>query len=144
MRVTLMLAAAAAALVVAEPASSADEAGRYRLERTDGGFVRMDTETGRMSFCTGQAGGLDCKAASDERPADTAEIDRLTRRVEALERRIAELETGKPQNALPTDEEFERTMGFMERFFRRFMGMMQDFQQEQKPGQPPTTTPNRT
>ena len=84
------------------------------------------------------------KAAADERPAAAAEIDRLSRRVEALEKRIAGLETGKPQNALPTDEEFERTMGFMERFFRRFMGMMQDFQHEQKPGQPSTTTPDRT
>lgn len=144
MRATLMLAAAAAALFMAGPASSADEAGRYRLERTDGGFVRMDTLTGQMSFCTQQAGGLDCKAAVDERPAAAAEIDRLSRRVEALEKRIAGLETGKPQNALPTDEEFERTMGFMERFFRRFMGMMQDFQHEQKPGQPSTTTPDRT
>lgn len=143
MRATHMLAAAAT-LAMAGSASAADDAGRYRLERTDGGFVRMDTLTGQMSFCTQQAGGLDCKAAADERPASAAEIDRLSRRVEALEARLAELDAAKPQNALPTEEEFERTMGFMERFFRRFIGIVQDFQPEQKPAPQPTTPPDRT
>lgn len=144
MRATFMLAAAGAAIALAAPAS-ADEAGRYRLERTDGGFVRMDTLTGQMSFCTQQAAELDCKAASDGRPAAAAEIDRLSSRVEALEKRLAGMEAGKPQNALPTEEEFERTMGFMERFFRRFIGIVQDFQPEQKPApQQQTPPPDRT
>ena len=144
MRVIWILAATGAALAMAGPASSADETGRYRLERTDGGFVRMDTENGQISFCTRQASGLDCKAAADERPAAAPEIDRLSRRVEALEKRIAELEAGKPQNALPTEEEFERTMGFMERFFRRFIGVIQDIQPEQKPSPQLAPPPDRT
>lgn len=144
MRATLLLATAAATLAMAGAALAADDSGRFRLEPTQGGFVRMDTQTGRMSFCTRQADGLDCKAASDERPADAAGIDRLSRRIDALEKRVAELEGGRPAAGLPTEEEFERTMGFMERFFRRFIGVMQDLQHEQKPTPPPTTAPDRT
>lgn len=133
MRITSLLLAMAGGLAMAAP-SLADDAGRYRLERTDDGFVRMDTQTGRMSLCTQQAGGLDCKPATDAQPATAAEIERLERRVEALERQLSQLEAGTGREALPTEEEFERTMGFMERFFRRFMGIVQDFQQEQGDG----------
>lgn len=139
MRATHLLLASAFGLALAGP-SLAQEVGRYRLEPADGGFVRMDTQTGQMSFCTQSAAGLDCQPAGDERPA-AGEIERLTRRIEALEQQVARLGAGVAKEALPSEEEFERTMGFMERFFRRFIGIVKDLEQEQGRGTPPPTPP---
>ena len=32
----------------------------------------------------------------------------------------------QPRNLLPSDEEFERSLGYMERFFRKFMDIVRD------------------
>lgn len=140
MRAVLLMIATAAGLAMAAP-SHAQDAGRYRLERTQSGFVRMDTETGRMTLCEESAGALACAPAADQRDASADEIDRMARRIEALEKRVAELEGGPRVGGMPTEEEFERTMGFMERFFRRFIGVVKGLEQEYGSTEP---QPDRT
>ncbi|MBO6717684.1 MAG: hypothetical protein JJ913_06990 [Rhizobiaceae bacterium] len=118
-------------LLVAASSSVAQDSGRYRLERTESGFVRMDTTTGRMSFCESGSAGLSCADADDQAASDQDRIDALTRQVAALEARVAALEAGnpgEPSAALPSDEEFEQTMSLMERFLRRFMGIVKDIE----------------
>jgi hypothetical protein len=65
--------------------------------------------------------------------------DRLAT-VKALEDRVAKLEnsmTAKIEQSLPTEEDFNRTMSYMERFFRSFMGIVKDFESEDsKPMEP--------
>ena len=69
-----------ALLVLAAPAWAAGEtSGRYTMSPTDGGVVRLDRETGAMSFCTGKDGAWSCK---DMNEAETE----LKKRVEELER----------------------------------------------------------
>lgn len=77
-------------------------------------------------------------AAHANEPAAAARIAALEARVAALEARLAELEAVPPPPAsgLPSDEEFERTLGFMETFMRRFMGLAREFER--------TPAPNRT
>jgi hypothetical protein len=140
MRAVLLMIATTAGLAAAAPALAQD-AGRYRLERTQSGFVRMDTETGRMTLCEESEGALACKPAADPRDASADEIERMAARIEALEKRVADLEGGARVGGLPTDEEFERTMGFMERFFRRFIGVVKDLEHEYGPAGP---QPDRT
>ncbi len=124
------IAAIGLALPLALPAGSAtaqEADGPYRLERTEGGYVRMDTRSGRMWLCREDAGALACRAASEAddpaagRGALEARIAELEDRVEALERPVA---------GLPSDEEFERSLSFMERFMRRFMGIVRDMEEE--------------
>jgi hypothetical protein len=123
----------------------AQDGDRYRLERTESGFVRMDTQTGRMSFCTESAGELICRTAAEgAMSADGDQFEALERRIDALERRIAILEGNPPSNgtsALPSEEEFEQTMSFMERFLRRFMGIVKDLEGETQQEEP---APDRT
>ena len=95
----------------------------------------MDTQTGEMSICEERSGQLVCKLAADERSAFQDEIDRLqTHRVKALEERVAELENSlsrpNSKRRLPTEEEFDKTMGYMERFFRGFMDIVKDLSKE--------------
>ena len=67
--------------------------------------------------------------------------DRLAS-VKALEDRVSRLENSvaaKIENSLPTEEDFNRTMSYMERFFRSFMDIVKDFESENsKPAEPGT------
>lgn len=119
---------------------------RYRLERTEDGYVRMDTTTGTMSICRERSGQLVCTLAADERTAYQDDIADLGERLKTLEGRIAALEAGGKGTGseLPSEEEFEQTMGMMERFFRRFMGIVRDFEKEEKSVQPEPPAQDRT
>ena len=119
--------------------------GRYRLERIERGFLRMDTQTGSTELCTENAGALDCRpAAGGSRMPEAQALGALQARVDYLEKRIAALEAGgaKPEASMPSDEEFEQTLGLMERFMRRFMGVAKAFEQEGTNA--PAPVPNRT
>jgi flagellar motility protein MotE (MotC chaperone) len=124
-----------ASLMLAALGSSADaaEGNRYTLEKSASGYVRMDTQTGEMTICEERSGQLICKLAADERSAFQSDVDRLHATLAALEARIAALEnslTAKLESALPTEEEFEKTMSYMERFFRGFIGIVKDLDEE--------------
>jgi len=127
------------------PASAEGDAQRYRLEKTEDGYVRMDTITGAMSTCREQSGQLVCRMAADERSVVQDEMDRLQGQVKALEERVAKLEnslTSRLESSLPSEEEFNKTMGYMERFFRSFMGIVRDMEKEDPP--PAGPGPDRT
>jgi cell division protein FtsB len=124
-----------------------DDPDRYTLEKTENGYVRMDRRTGEMSLCEERSGQLVCKLAADERAAFQADNERLEAAIEALEERVAKLESGltaKFDQALPTEEEFEKTMGYMERFLRRFMGIAKDLENETDEPQTPPADPQKT
>ena len=118
----------ALALVGIARLASAEEVDRYRLEKTDTGYVRMDTATGEMSLCEERSGQLICKLAADERAAFQDEIDRLQTRLEGVEARIVKLEARPsiPEALLPSEEQFDKTMDLMEKFFHRFMGIVKE------------------
>ncbi len=130
---------AAAALLAATGVSAAQDANRYSLEKTATGYVRMDNATGEMSICKEQGEQLVCRVAADDRLALEDGISRLETRLAKVEEKLASLEkSGVTMNdKMPTDEEFEKTMGYMEKFFRRFMGVVKDLNESE-------TQPNKT
>ncbi len=126
-------------------ASLAAEPDRYRLERTPDGYVRMDTRTGALSLCVERSGDLVCKASVEEPVSPAAEIDRLRAEVSALQARVEKLENSlaaRVEKSLPTEEDFNRTMGYMERFFRSFMAIVKDFEADE--GKPAEPQPGKT
>lgn len=124
---------AALAVLVAMPAAAQDDAERYRLERTENGYVRLDTRTGAMTLCREAEGRLSCAPASQQDEA-AGEIETLRERVRALETRLSALEgRAAPAAGLPPEEEFERGLGYMERFFRMFMGLVREFEGDRAP-----------
>lgn len=115
---------------------------RYTLEKSASGFVRLDRQTGAVTLCTEADGTLTCRMAADERAAYDADLARLEKRVEALEKRVAEGPAAK-SGELPSDAEIDRSIGIMERFMRTFFGLVQEFQgQEQDQSGDPV--PDRT
>ncbi len=149
MRPILALGIMLAALLPGSIASGADT-DNFRLERSANGYVRMDTRTGEMSICEEKWGELVCRMAADERTAVQDEIERLQDELKSLEARLderSELEerVAKLENSLaariertmPTEEDFNRTMSYMERFFRGFIGIVKDLESDdRKPTEP--------
>ncbi|MBB4101525.1 hypothetical protein [Allorhizobium borbori] len=111
---------------------------RFVLEKSGDGFVRLDRQSGAMSYCTLTDGNLVCRMAADERAAFEDELDRLEKRVTALEKTGA----GPKQQALPSDAEVDRSISIMERFMRSFMGLVDEFREKEEktvPGPPERT-----
>ena len=118
--------------------ANAQEAERYRLEKSGDHYVRMDTQTGAMSTCEDRDGQMVCRIAADERMAFQDEIDRLQSSVKTLDERVTKLENSlaaKLESTLPSEEDFDKTMSYMERFFRRFLGIVKELENEETPPQ---------
>ncbi len=136
-------AAAIIAVALGGSARAQDsEAGRFRLERTDQGFVRLDTRSGALSLCQDKDGNLVCRMAADERAAYEEELGRLEKRVTALEDKAGgALQSTTPQAPLPSDAEVERSIGIMERFMRSFFGLVEEFKDKDPAA---TAAPDKT
>lgn len=142
MRTQPLFAGLALLVAFATVPAMAQDAERYRLERTEDGYVRLDTTTGIMTLCQEAQGRLACVAASEAEPA-TSEIEALRNEIDSLKNRLAALESRAPlAGGLPPEEEFERGIGYMERFFRMFLGLVREFQDDTTPQVSPA--PDRT
>ncbi|HRI18788.1 MAG TPA: hypothetical protein PL196_09720, partial [Burkholderiaceae bacterium] len=81
---TLTLLVPIALLLASAVTASGEGTERYQLQKTDTGYVRLNTETGEMSICEERTGQLVCKAAAEERAAFQEEIDRLQAKLQRL------------------------------------------------------------
>lgn len=99
---------------------------RFKLEKTEHGFVRLDSRSGALSLCQEKDGNLVCRMAADERAAYEQELDLLGKRVAALESKAGV--TPQVARALPDDAEVERSLSIMESFMRRFFGVVKEFE----------------
>lgn len=134
------LSSAAVMLMLLASVSQAQDPSseRYALEKSEGGFVRLDRQTGAMALCKEADGALTCRMAADERAAYDADLARLEKRVEALEAKLGSNSALKGSE-LPSDAEIDRSLSIMERFMRTFFGLVQEFREEEK-----QATPQRT
>ena len=132
MRLQHILIPAALVSLVAASAWS-EETDRYRLEKSANGYVRMDTQTGAMSICEERSGQLVCKMAADERAAFQDEVDRLQSSMKAMDERVTKLEnslSARLESQLPSEEDFNKTMGYMQQFFRTFKDIVKDMDKD--------------
>jgi hypothetical protein len=134
------------------------ENGRYALSQTAGGVMRLDTRTGQVSNCSKDNDGWACLVVPDERAAMDAEIGRLQaengrlkaqlaardpaapgKTDEALpksdslkkpEPKVAEGERNKIEIPLPSDQDMDRVMSFVERAWRRLIDMANRLQKD--------------
>ncbi|MGY3618896.1 hypothetical protein [Bradyrhizobium sp. USDA 10063] len=153
--VALSLGLSGAAFAQSRPDT---ENGRYALSTTADGVLRLDTRTGTVSTCNNNAGaGWACYAIPDERAAMDAEIGRLQAENEKLKAELAQrdptitgktdealpksdsLKKGEPKVAeggrrieipLPSDQDMDRMMSFLERAWRRLVEMANRVQRD--------------
>jgi len=111
--------------------ASAQNTPRFQMERANGGFMVMDTQTGNTSFCRERGGEFVCDTTADRKAADNT-VEMLQKKITELEARIEALESGRAtaHNGLPSETEFEQTLNFMERFFRRFIDIVKGLESD--------------
>lgn len=127
---TSLLAAALSWAALAE-----DVDGRYRMFPTAEGFLKLDTRSGAVSECKRGPDSYECRLVPDDQNALQAEIDRLADENAGLREQLAKAGPSLPERPgestrsspiLPRDEEVDRALGYMEKFLRRFMGILRD------------------
>jgi len=128
----LLAAALAASAALAQttappqPTDAPPPIDRFSMTPAQGGFLRLDRQTGAVSFCAVEAGQSICRAGPDERAALEKEIAELRRENAEL---LASRDAGRAQSGaapLPKEEEFERALNFVERFFRRIVRILKE------------------
>lgn len=142
-------------LVAAQSVPDGDN-GRYSMTPIPEGVLRLDTRTGTVSTCSRNGAGWACYAVPDERSAPDAEIGRLQAEVEKLKGQVAagppvsgkidealpksdSLKKGEPKAAegdrkleipLPSDQDLDRMMSFLEKAWRRLIDMANRVQKD--------------
>ncbi|MCJ9700695.1 MULTISPECIES: hypothetical protein [unclassified Bradyrhizobium] len=142
--------------LVAAQSAPDSENGRYSMTPIPEGVLRLDTRTGTVSTCTKNGVGWACYAVPDERTALDAEIGRLQAEVERLKGQLAAgptvsgkidealpksdpLKKAEPKGAegerkieipLPSDQDVDRVMSFLEKAWRRLIDMANRVQKD--------------
>ena len=138
MRSAIISALTGLALVWGMSPSPAQDMLRYSMEKTEVGIIRLDRQTGEFALCKEQAGKVECAEAKPAQLSNDERTILLEKQVADLTARIAKLEkSGVTNSTLPSEDEFEKGLGYMERFMRSFMGVAKTLDE-------PATTPNRT
>ena len=148
---TRLLALALFAVFAAPPASAqtGDAPGRFTMQPIEGGFLRLDTQTGAVSTCRAGTGNVVfCQPAQDEKQGLAKEIERL--RAENLELRaeVKRLEetaglappAGPPGEKfqLPSEEDVDSALDYLERMVKKFRDRMRSLEEDTAPKKPGT------
>ena len=81
---------------------------RYELRDSEDGVVRLDRQTGAMSFCTSAGGKLVCRLGADEREAYQQALAALEERLKSAEDRLELLESRATTEMAPNRKKQDR------------------------------------
>ena len=157
------LLAAATGLWVAAPFSviaqdrPVERAGRFVMSPVDGGFARLDSETGAMSLCKSQpkdassTGDWACTpmgdAAATAQAAQTRKLEMENKELRAEIKRMEDLlglngEKPKDQEkraerpgggfSLPSEQDVDKALSYMERMVKKFSDTMKRLEDHMK------------
>jgi hypothetical protein len=142
----LLILPALAAFAIAE--TPADSSGRFTMSPVDGGFLRLDKQTGAVTMCARTGNDWACKPVDDQtKAASSDELSRLEAENKELKDRVKtleeSLETGKPsppppgggplaegppggKAQLPTDEEVDQALDYLSRVYKKVREHIKD------------------
>lgn len=127
--------------------------GRYTMQPVDGGFLRLDTQTGAVSMCRPGAGGtVSCQpSVGEQRQTIADELARLRTENIELKAEIKRLEEiaggGRPGGPsiepptekfqLPSEQDVDQALDYVERMYKKFRDRLRNLESEnRKPGTP--------
>lgn len=135
----------------AEIFAAENSSGRYQMQKTDDGILRLDTQTGQMSLCSDTAGRWSCESIESGQAASGGgdRVAKLERENEQLKDDVKRLEgmigldgaTPKKRDrfVLPSEEDVDRAMTMVEKMLKRFKDALEDL--ENKDGTEKKGTP---
>ncbi len=133
---------------------------RFSMAPVDGGFVRLDKQTGAMSICKPNGGDWSCKAMGSDEDGDRDELDRLKAENADLKEEIRRMEEvfgldGKkaedgekrgplagppggplPEFKLPSEQDVDKAVDYLEGMIRKFRERFEDFGDKTDPDRP--------
>lgn len=149
----LTIMAASGSADAATPSATPERPGRYSMSPVDGGFMRLDTETGAMALCNKKGESWACEpiAGAPTAPgrSEREELERL--RAENAEMRatiksLEELVLGpegekradKPGGGLqlPSEQDVDKALDYVERMFKKFRDRLKQLEGGGKDGTP--------
>ncbi len=89
--------------------------------------IRVDTQTGRVSFCRNEKGKPVCKIAAEEREAWMKEVSGLEQRIDELQKQVEKLPN---EPGLRREKEIDKALETAETMMRRFLGMMKELKND--------------
>jgi hypothetical protein len=120
-----------------------ERGGRFVMTPVEGGFLRMDTLTGAVSMCQRTGGKWACEAVADDRRTLETEMERLgaeNRQLNSTVKRLEEmlaLPEADDRRAdkgskfqLPSEEDVDRALGYMQRLMRKFKDKMRELDKD--------------
>lgn len=156
MHPVIAAAVAVGALGYASATARADDAsGRYTMTPTEGGFIRMDTQTGAMSMCAGKEGEWTCRAMPDDQKIlqdKIAGLEEQNRKLQEENRRLEEvlgLAPDKPADGsspgqsgppgapkgnfkLPTEKDLDQAFDYFEGMLKKFQDRLKKLEEQDK------------
>ena len=111
------------------------ETGRYSMTPTKDGILRLDTKTGAVALCSQSSGKLKCQGIDGENGSLQERVrrleqenDRLRAQLDAARLSPAPGDSGKLE--VPSEEDVDKAMDFMEKLLNRFKGMVEDLKKD--------------
>jgi hypothetical protein len=121
---------------------------RFRFSKTGDGILRLDSETGQVSFCSAREVGWACQVAPDDRVALDNEIARLQSQIETLNKEVTSLHANEsaapprpPEPVPPTKNgelkfpsraDLERAKAFLDDAWRRLVDMLEQWRKDMR------------
>jgi hypothetical protein len=141
--------------------------GRFTMSPVEGGFLRLDKDTGAVSMCAKSGSDWACKAIDDPLGGGDISVARLQSENRDLRRRLKELEDelsavppppplpampGRdapapelaPKAQLPTDAEVDQALDYLSRVYKKVRQHIRDLDKPITPDEhspPPLLTP---
>lgn len=138
--------------VLVSTAAAADDVrkGRFTMTPADGGFVRLDTETGALALCAKNGDQWACAPMPDAQQSQAREIERLQAENKALKDEIRRMEDvmglgepkpGQPPVAggerpkggleLPSEKDVDKAFDYVQRMLKKFQERMRELEGSQ-------------
>ena len=145
---SLIVLGLAGMTLVAVSGPKAEETGaRYSMSPAPNWVVRLDTQTGAMSLCTGTTGQWSCQDMNDSQRSLTAEIDRLRAENKSLKDQLDQSDQALGLNdngpdapkppakfTLPTEQDVDKAFDYLEAMAKKIHKRLDRLQEQQERG----------
>lgn len=143
-----------------EPA--AEDSSRFTIAPTEGGFLRLDRQTGAVAICAKKADEWACRPIEDQTASGATERSQLETENKTLKARVKELEDflasksitpppphdgsladGPPGGVsrLPTDAEIDEALDYMSRVYKKIRDHVRELDKPSSSGDHPELVP---
>jgi hypothetical protein len=156
-RSTIFSLLALPVLATAAVADPANDSGRFAMSPVEGGFLRLDKQTGAVAMCAKSASEWACKPVDDQTAAGSLKPSGIEAENRALRDRVKELEDelasrrpprlggppgdGPAGSQLPSEEEVDQALDYMSRVYKKIRDHIRELDKPLPPNEPPTTPP---